>query len=145
MKLTAGGLSVRIDTTPIVTDADLVVGEGQLAGLVGPNGCGKSTLLRTIYRAVRPVTGVVRVGGDDVWRLTARQSAQRTAVVAQETSADFELTAYEVVNLGRSVADHLQLCGEEVCDPRHADPLNHGRGFQDALVDCTGGAGSSFD
>jgi iron complex transport system ATP-binding protein len=101
MRLSAAGISAEIDGIPIVSGVDLTVQDGQLVGLVGPNGCGKSTLLRTIYRALRPVGGAVQVGGDDVWRLSARQSAQRTAVVAQETSADFEFTAFEVVTMGR--------------------------------------------
>lgn len=102
MRLTAAGVSAEIDGIPIVAGVDLSVGDGELVGLVGPNGCGKSTLLRTIYRALRPAGGAVHVGGDDVWRLSARQSAQRTAVVAQETSADFEFTAFEVVTMGRA-------------------------------------------
>ncbi|MGH3565581.1 MAG: hypothetical protein ACRDRH_06025 [Pseudonocardia sp.] len=45
MRLTVAGASVQLDSVPIVTGADLVVADGRLAGLVGPNGCGKSTPL----------------------------------------------------------------------------------------------------
>lgn len=102
MKLDIAGVSVDIDKAPIVADANLFAHPGEVVALVGPNGCGKSTLLRTVYRALRARTGSVLIGGDDVARLTARQSARRTAVVAQEAASDFEFTAYEVVAMGRT-------------------------------------------
>ncbi len=69
---------------------------------MGPNGSGKSTLLRTIYRALRPVAGAVLVGGDDAWALSARASAQRTAVVVQEGISEFDFTVFDVVAMGRN-------------------------------------------
>ncbi len=102
MRLAIEGVTVTLDATTILTDARLVVGRGEFVGLVGPNGSGKSTLLRTIYRALRPVLGAVRVGGDDVWDLSARESAQRTAVVVQESSADFDFEVVDVVAMGRN-------------------------------------------
>ena len=102
MRLAVDGVTVTIEQATILTEACLALEPGEFVGLVGPNGSGKSTLLRTIYRALRPVTGTVQVGGDDVWRLSARASAQRTAVVAQETMADFDFTVLDVVAMGRN-------------------------------------------
>jgi len=102
MRLAVHDVTVTIEQATIVTDARLTVEPGEFVGLVGPNGSGKSTLLRTIYRALRPVLGAVRVGGDDVWDLSARASAQRTAVVVQETTADFDFTVIDVVSMGRN-------------------------------------------
>ncbi|NYI04693.1 ABC transporter ATP-binding protein [Allostreptomyces psammosilenae] len=85
----------------IVRGATFGVGPGQIAGLVGPNGSGKSTLLRSLYRVVRPDTGSVRIDGRDVWRLPGREVARQVAVMAQETSADFDLGVLDVVLLGR--------------------------------------------
>jgi iron complex transport system ATP-binding protein len=60
-------------------------------------------LLRAIYRALKPSAGAVMLGGEDLWRsLSARQSAQRTAVVAQEAPPEFDFSVYEVVAMGRS-------------------------------------------
>jgi iron complex transport system ATP-binding protein len=102
MRVHVEGVSVRIDGSTIVDGVDLVAETGQMIGLVGPNGSGKSTVLRTIYRTLRPGAGVVHLDDDDVWRLSARESAQRSAVVAQESSSDFDLSAAEVVAMGRS-------------------------------------------
>jgi iron complex transport system ATP-binding protein len=85
----------------VLEQVTLAAGSGELVGLLGPNGSGKSTLLRTVFRALRPAAGTVAVGGADVWAGTARDSARRTAVVLQETPAEFELTARQVVALGR--------------------------------------------
>ena len=102
MRLTVEDVTVELDATTILTDAALVVEPGEFVGLVGPNGSGKSTLLRTIYRALRPVLGTVRVGDDDVWELPARESARRTAVVVQESTGDFDFEVFDVVAMGRN-------------------------------------------
>ena len=96
------GVSVTIDRAPIVSDADLVAEPGQSVGLIGPNGSGKSTLLRTIYRVLRPATGVIRLDGDDLWSITAREAARRRAAVTQDHSIDADFTVWEVVAMGRS-------------------------------------------
>jgi ABC-type multidrug transport system ATPase subunit len=46
-------------------DVSLVVGPGEILGLVGPNGSGKSTLLRVLSTAIEPDSGAFRVGGVD--------------------------------------------------------------------------------
>lgn len=102
---------LEIDGLPIVAAASLRAETGEMVGIIGPNGSGKSTLLRSIYRTLRPVGGLVAVGDDDVWSLSSRQSAQRTAVVAQETTADFDFSVTEVVTMGRS--PHLGLLQRE--------------------------------
>jgi len=34
--------------------------------LIGPSGCGKSTLLRIVVRLVRPDSGSVAMGGEEI-------------------------------------------------------------------------------
>ncbi|WP_286196040.1 ABC transporter ATP-binding protein [Synechococcus sp. CCAP 1479/9] len=45
---------------------DLVLGAGELVGLLGPSGCGKTTLLRLIAGFERPGRGTIRIGGQTV-------------------------------------------------------------------------------
>jgi ABC-2 type transport system ATP-binding protein len=47
---------------------DLDVPAGRFVGLVGPNGAGKTTTLSMITGLLRPDSGTVEVGGQDVWR-----------------------------------------------------------------------------
>lgn len=75
---------------------------GRVLGIVGPNGAGKTTLLRLLYRFHKPASGTVLVGGNDIWALSAKATAQRVAAVLQEQPSDFALTVGEVVALGRT-------------------------------------------
>ncbi|MEU3148514.1 MULTISPECIES: ABC transporter ATP-binding protein [unclassified Streptomyces] len=112
MKLIVDRLHVALDRTPIVRDVSLEARAGEIVGLVGPNGSGKSTLLRTVYRSLRPAEGVVRVGEDDVWELSPRAAARRTAAVLQDAGGSTAgLTVGEIVALGRS--PHHGLLGRD--------------------------------
>lgn len=102
MKLQVQQVSVTIGSTPILRDVSLDIAPGEFVGLIGPNGSGKSTLLRTIYRSIRPTGGVVLLGGADVWSVSARTAAQRTAAVLQNSPTPPGLTVQEVAALGRT-------------------------------------------
>jgi iron complex transport system ATP-binding protein len=102
MKLEVRDVSVEIGGTPILHGVSLDVAPGEFVGLIGPNGSGKSTLLRTIYRSVRPNGGTVLLGGADVWTISARSAAKRTAAVLQNSPTPPGLTVREVAALGRT-------------------------------------------
>ncbi|NGN70281.1 ABC transporter ATP-binding protein [Streptomyces sp. A7024] len=96
------GVTVEVHGRPLVENVSLRAAPGEMVGLVGPNGAGKSTLLRTVYRALRPTSGRVLLDGDDVRRLPGKRLARRLSAVLQEATGDFELTAYDVVAMGRT-------------------------------------------
>ena len=95
-------VGVVIDGASILSDVGIEIGPGEIVGLIGPNGSGKTTLLRTIYRAIRPTAGAILVDDVAVEGFTARQHAQRVAVVAQDHPAEFDMTVLEVVEMGRT-------------------------------------------
>ncbi|GAA3491574.1 MULTISPECIES: ABC transporter ATP-binding protein [Streptomyces] len=101
MRIDVTGLSVEIAGARLVSDLALHAGTGQFVGLVGPNGSGKSTFLRTVYRALRPTSGSVLLDGDDLYAMSARESARRVAALPQEASTEFDFTVAEVVAMGR--------------------------------------------
>lgn len=102
MKLEVRDVSVAIGGTPILHGVSMDVAPGEFVGLIGPNGSGKSTLLRTIYRSVRPSDGTVLLGDADVWTISARAAARRTAAVLQNSPTPPGLTVHEVAALGRT-------------------------------------------
>jgi iron complex transport system ATP-binding protein len=102
VKLEVNEVAVAIASRRIVNEVSLEVAPGEIVGLIGPNGSGKSTLLRAVYRLLKPAAGYVQLGSDDVWHLSAREAARRTAVVVQETPSDFDFTVREVVEMGRT-------------------------------------------
>ncbi|MCS0604226.1 ABC transporter ATP-binding protein [Streptomyces sp. LP11] len=101
MRVDIDDVTVEIAGTRLVDEVRLSACEGKFVGLVGPNGSGKSTLLRTVYRALRPAAGAVRLDGADLHAMDARAAARVLAALPQESSAEFDFTVAEVVAMGR--------------------------------------------
>ena len=82
-----------------LSDVDLVVHPGELVALIGPSGSGKSSLLAVAGALLRPTTGTVRVAGEDVHTLGARDLAdlrrRRLGFVFQSGGLFPALTAVE--------------------------------------------------
>lgn len=100
--LETNGVSWSAEAVQIIREIDLYVQQGEFVGLIGPNGSGKSTLLKAIYRVLRPDFGRISLRNSDIWQQSARQTAQQTAVVAQESSVEFNFTVREIVAMGRN-------------------------------------------
>jgi iron complex transport system ATP-binding protein len=132
MKLSIDGVSVTLGSVDILHDVSLTVQPGELVGLVGPNGSGKSTLLRTIYRMLRPRAGTVLVGDDDVWRLSTRQAARRTAAVLQDATVPHGFTVEEIIALGRN-PHHRLLDRDDPHDQETLDRAAHQAGVRSLL------------
>jgi len=58
---------------PIIKGVSFLIDPGEIVGVVGPTGAGKSTLARLLVGALKPSSGLVRIGGDDIshWRAEA--------------------------------------------------------------------------
>ncbi|MFI2378721.1 ABC transporter ATP-binding protein [Streptomyces sp. NPDC018964] len=142
MNLELDGISVVTDGRSLVRELSLEVPDGQVVGLVGPNGSGKSTALRCVYRALRPSSGTVRVGEQDLTRLPMRHSARTIAAMTQDGGVDFDFTVEEVVALGR--APHLRgnqaLSGREreLCE-RAMEQLDIGHLAHRGVLTLSGG------
>ncbi len=93
----------------ILQDSNLVVREGELVCLLGGNASGKSTTLKTILGLVRPRTGRVLIGGEDVTRLpTAHRIRRGLAIVPENRRLFWPMTVLQNLELGaylRSRAD----------------------------------------
>ncbi len=109
------GLNVAYAGRTVVAGAHLIAAAGEITGLVGPNGSGKSTLLRTVYRHLKPTAGRVLLQGTDIRELSPARSARHIAALPQERGEDFELTAREVVAMGRTPYKRA-FAGEDAAD-----------------------------
>jgi ABC-2 type transport system ATP-binding protein len=90
------GLRKEFDGVAAVEGLDLVVLEGEVFGLVGPDGAGKTTTMRMLSGALRPTGGAARVAGADVVE-EAEEAKRRIGYLAQRPSLYAELTVDENV------------------------------------------------
>ncbi|MEU1526544.1 ABC transporter ATP-binding protein [Nocardia rhamnosiphila] len=65
------------DDAIVVRDVSLSIGLGSVVALLGPNGAGKTTLLNVITGVLRPSSGRVVLGNEDVTERAIAQRAKR--------------------------------------------------------------------
>ena len=68
--------AARPGAAPALQPLDLVVDEGERVAVIGPSGAGKTTLLQVLACALPPASGLLRLDGQDPWRLP-RSELQR--------------------------------------------------------------------
>ncbi len=71
--------------TLVLKDVSFQIDPGQVAALVGPTGAGKSTVISLIPRFYDPISGVVKIDGQDVRRFKQKSVRQQISFVLQET------------------------------------------------------------
>lgn len=87
--------------TTILNGIDISLKSGELVCFMGPNGVGKSTLLRTLTAVQPPISGSVEILGDDLKQLSTAEVAIRISMVLTDKTNAGNLTAEEIVALGR--------------------------------------------
>ncbi|MSP49014.1 MAG: ABC transporter ATP-binding protein [Alphaproteobacteria bacterium] len=89
------GLTFRVDA-------------GQRIAVVGPSGAGKSTILRLLLRFHDARRGIVRVGGEDIRKLSLEDLRRHIAIVGQDTFL-FHGTVEENLRLARPDATQAEI------------------------------------
>lgn len=102
------GLCFAYGEHAVLDGLSLALPEGCLTGIVGPNGCGKSTLLRVIDGVLGAAAGEVLVEGDALGDLSARERAERIALLPQIHRTP-SMTVEALVSCGRYA--HMGLFG----------------------------------
>ena len=111
-------LSKAFGSVIVADGIDLEIEEGAALGIIGPNGAGKSSLFNLIGGALKPDSGVIRLGGHDITgappQSRARAGIARSFQIPQPFS---NMTVFENLLVGathcrdRHIADVAEKCG----------------------------------
>ncbi len=75
--LRADALNKSFGALTVTRDVSLAVAPGARHALIGPNGAGKTTLVNLITGALKPSSGQVLLGGEDISHLSQHQRTKR--------------------------------------------------------------------
>src|SRR6185503_16845011 len=99
--LEVGRLAAGYGAEPVLKGIDLDVRGGEMVAVLGANGAGKSTLMRALAGLLRPVTGGIALGHEELARLPAHKVAARGLVLVPEGRQVFpELSVLDNLRLG---------------------------------------------
>lgn len=93
-----GGYGSRL----VVHEVSLSLAPGEVVCLLGANGCGKTTLFKMVLRLLRPASGCVRLGGEDIAGWPPRRLARSFGYVPQMHNPPFAFLVRDVVLMARA-------------------------------------------
>lgn len=96
-------LGPRSEPSPVLHGVDLVMGPGEVTGLIGESGSGKTTFGKCLLRIVEPDGGSIHLDGED-WLAVSRRELQ-------ERRSRFQMiyqNPYACLNPGLTVGAHLR-------------------------------------
>jgi zinc transport system ATP-binding protein len=99
-------LSFSYQEISVLKDISFEIQQGQFIGIIGPNGGGKTTLLKLLLGFLKPVSGTIKIFGEDPWN-----AHSKVAYVPQSLRFDkqFPISVLELVLQGR--LNHLPWYG----------------------------------
>ena len=95
----------------VVADVSLQVKTGESLGLVGESGCGKSSLAKAVMQFIKPISGQIRFGEDNLTRLDKSRLRQRRPKF-QMIFQDSFLALNPRRSIGATIAMPLKLSGD---------------------------------
>jgi len=92
--------SVRLQGFEVLQGIQLELARSRWTAVVGPNGAGKSTLLRALAGLI-PASGEIRLMDEPLQDWAPKERAKTLAWLGQNEASADDLTAHDVVMLGR--------------------------------------------
>ncbi|WP_142413679.1 ABC transporter ATP-binding protein [Hathewaya massiliensis] len=102
MNLSAKDIKVTLGGNEILKGITSKLEVNEFVGLIGPNGSGKSTFLKTIYRILKPSSGLITLNDKNLDKISLKESAKTMGVVSQFNNFNFDFTVEEIVMMGRA-------------------------------------------
>jgi iron complex transport system ATP-binding protein len=101
MTINFDNINVRIDDKVILSGVSGGLQRGRVTALIGPNGAGKTTLLRTMLGLQPLHGGMISIDGVIASTLSTNERARRLAYLPQSGAPHWNISARELVGLGR--------------------------------------------
>jgi multiple sugar transport system ATP-binding protein len=130
-------VSKRYGNVEVINGLDLAIEEGEFVVLLGPSGCGKSTLLRMLAGLEEITGGTIRIGGDIVNNMPARDRSvamvfQNYALyphmtVAQNMGFALKMRGVDANDIDGRVQDAAKILGLSDLLDRHPRALSGGQ------------------
>ncbi|HHE8709067.1 TPA: ABC transporter ATP-binding protein [Haemophilus influenzae] len=134
-------ISFRIPQRTLLFPTSFTFDAGKVYGLIGHNGSGKSTLIKLMARQTQLSGGSISLDGKDIAYWNQREFAKRVAYLPQHLPAATNLTACELIGMGRYAWNGL--FGRQTAADKQAIAealrLTHTEKFADQLVDTLSG------
>jgi branched-chain amino acid transport system ATP-binding protein len=115
-------LTVRFGGLTALNAVDFSVPQGEVRAIIGPNGAGKSTFFNCVTGVLRPTSGAIFLGGDDITGLSPDRISQRGIA-----------RSYQITNIlpNASVLENTRIAAQS---RRHAwSLLTHHRAHRDII------------
>jgi lipopolysaccharide export system ATP-binding protein len=118
----------------VVNDVALRLQQGEIVGLLGPNGAGKTTTFYMIVGLIQPLSGRIRLDGDDITTMPMYQRARRgIGYLSQEPSIFRKLSVEDNI---LAILETLPMTGaqrrerlETLLDELSIKHLRHSRAY----------------
>src|SRR5687767_4019762 len=132
--LEAQGLVKTYRRRRVVNDVALRLQQGEIVGLLGPNGAGKTTTFYMIVGLIQPMSGRIRLDGEDITAMPMYQRARRgVGYLSQEPSIFRKLSVEDNI---LAILETLPLSGaqrrerlETLLDELSIKHLRHSRAY----------------
>ncbi len=134
-------VSFSIPNRTLLAPISLTFERGKVYGLIGHNGSGKSTLIKLMARQNKLSSGEILVNGKAIQEWGSREFAREVAYLPQHLPTATQLTARELIQMGRYAWNGLLKSNKEKDQSavENALVLTHTEPFAERLVDVLSG------
>ena len=120
--------------TDAVSNLSLQIEPGKTYALVGASGAGKSTILSLILRLYDPISGAVKIDGQDLRSVTQKSLREQMGLVTQETFL-FHDTIFNNIQFGRLDATAEQIYEAAKAAYAHDFIMAQPKGYETVIGD----------